>query len=109
MTKFFEKLCSHSVLKAAWHRVRQKGAAGGLDRIRISDLEPDIGKTISSIIKDLRSKKYSPVPYEKGSMPKFNEANEWRKLSEGRGVRGKRRKEKPLPPLASGPSPPLQG
>ncbi len=53
----------------------------GLDRVQVGDLEPDIGKTISGIINDLRSKKYSPVPYEKGSMPKFNEANEWRKLS----------------------------
>ncbi len=34
MPKLFNKLCSHGTLKSAWHRIRQKGARGGLDGIQ---------------------------------------------------------------------------
>ena len=81
MGELFDRLCKRSTLESAWQRVLRKNARGGLDGIQPQDLETEIEKTISLLIEDLRAKRYVPVPYAKGSMPKFNEENEWRKLS----------------------------
>ena len=59
----------------------KKGSRGGLDGVQPRDLEKDIDKTLSRLVLDLRANRYVPVPYAKGAMPKFNEENEWRKLS----------------------------
>ena len=81
MGKFFDRLCNRTTLELASRHVIKKGARGGLDGIEPHDLESHIDKTISKLIVDLRSGKYVPVPYAKGAIPKFNEKNEWRKLS----------------------------
>ena len=81
MGKFFDKLCDRSTLESAWRHVLKKGSRGGLDGVQPSDLEKDIDKTLAGLIRDLRENRYVPVPYAKGAMPKFNEENEWRKLS----------------------------
>ncbi len=81
MSCLFEKLCNPDTLLEAWQRILSKNAAGGIDGINPKDLKEDIHKTISILIDELRSHKYAPIPYIKKSIPKFNEANEWRDLS----------------------------
>ncbi len=81
MAGLFDRLCEVSTLKTAFQKVLQKNSQGGLDGVNPSDLGMDVEKVISGLADDLRRQKYVPVPYAKRTMPKFNERNEWRKLS----------------------------
>jgi len=77
----FDRIIARENLEAAWQRVLRKNAAGGVDGLSPSQIESDIEKTIDSLIKELKSSSYVPIPYAQGKIPKFNEENEWRSLS----------------------------
>jgi len=79
--EIFEKLCKRENFELAWQRVLRKNAAGGIDGLSPTGIDPNIDKTINDLIQDLRTGRYIPLPYARGQIPKFNEENEWRDLS----------------------------
>ncbi len=81
MDNLFEKIYSIDTLRAAWKHVLRKNSTGGIDDIQPDDLLPDIEKKLAELSSSLKNNTYVPVPYAKSAIPKFNEKNEWRKLS----------------------------
>lgn len=66
----FNQLCCNSTLLKAWAAVKAKGSAGGVDGKTIADVDEHIAQCISSILSDLRKKRWKPEPYLKVSIPK---------------------------------------
>lgn len=81
MGEYFDALCERSAMDAACRRVMRKKARGGLDGVEIDDQHADADKMVSALIKELRMGTYVPVPYARGAIPKFDEQNQWRKIS----------------------------
>jgi len=77
----FTTLYEHNNLETAWKHVRKKNAAGGIDGVSPEDLSAKIEKTLQTLAKELETQKYIPTPYAQAKIPKFNDKNEWRKLS----------------------------
>ena len=74
----FEKLCSERTIMNAWKHVKSKGSAGGIDGLSLSTFETDLGNNILEVTDDLKTGKWSPLPYLKVEIPK--KVKEKRKL-----------------------------
>lgn len=74
----FEKLCSERTIMNAWKHVKSKGSAGGIDGLSLTTFETDLGNNILEIIDELKTGKWSPLPYLKVEIPK--KVTEKRKL-----------------------------
>ena len=81
MDDLYNRLCSRDVLQAAWLSIRRKNAAGGVDGLRPELMDDKAGRIINEILEELIHRRYVPLPYAAGAIPKFNARNEWRNLS----------------------------
>lgn len=82
MGNYLEKIASLDNLEAAWRKVKAKNAAGGLDGVNPGDMsDNDVQRMLKSLQNELESNAYIPIPFGHTSIPKFNEAEEWRNLS----------------------------
>ncbi|MGQ9569592.1 MAG: CRISPR-associated endonuclease Cas1 [Thermodesulfovibrionales bacterium] len=66
-------------LLSAWAKVKEKGSAGGIDRVTIDTFEADLDKNIKELSGELSSYHYIPEPYQEIKIPKDD--NELRSLS----------------------------
>jgi len=75
----YEKICSTEALISAWHKIKQKGSAGGIDEISIEKFENHLSENIEELSYLLSNNRYIPEPYKEIKIPK-NE-KEFRTLS----------------------------
>ncbi|MEW6215692.1 MAG: reverse transcriptase domain-containing protein, partial [Nitrospirota bacterium] len=75
----YEKVCSVENLLSAWVKIKEKGSAGGIDRVTIEAFEADLDKNIKDLSEQLSSYHYIPEPYQEIKIPKDD--NEFRSLS----------------------------
>lgn len=69
----YDKLMIGYFLREAWKRVRANGGAAGYDEMQISDVEKyGVGKYLSEIAEELRTKTYKPEPVLRVFIPKAN-------------------------------------
>ncbi|MFN3479763.1 MAG: group II intron reverse transcriptase/maturase [Thermodesulfovibrionales bacterium] len=77
--ELYKKICRVENLLSAWTKVKEKGAAGGIDRVTIESFEADLEKNIKELSEQLSSYHYIPEPYREIKIPK--DENEFRSLS----------------------------
>lgn len=75
----YKEVCRIENLLSAWTKVKEKGSAGGIDRVTIDSFEADLEKNIKQLSERLSSYHYIPEPYQEIKIPKDN--NEFRSLS----------------------------
>jgi group II intron reverse transcriptase/maturase/CRISPR-associated endonuclease Cas1 len=66
-------------LLLAWTKVKEKGSAGGIDKVTIETFEVDLEKNLRELAEQLSSHRYIPEPYQEIKIPK--DENEFRSLS----------------------------
>ncbi|MBI5748643.1 MAG: CRISPR-associated endonuclease Cas1 [Nitrospinae bacterium] len=77
--ELYKEVCRIENLLSAWRKVKEKGSAGGIDRITIDTFEKDLEKNLKDLLEQLTSYHYIPEPYQEIRIPKDN--NEFRSLS----------------------------
>lgn len=80
MSQQWKKLCSESLLLAAWKAVRSKGSTGGIDGVTVIEFEKNIQRRLLSIADDIRSGTWKPLPYKQIEVPKGKGSDEVRPL-----------------------------
>ena len=76
----FNTLCQEATLYDAWHTVKSKGSAGGIDGVTIQEFNQDKIKQIKLLQEELQSGTWKPQPYLQISIPKTKDPNETRTL-----------------------------
>lgn len=66
----FQTLCSERHILLAWKEIKAKGSSGGIDGQTTTDFEKDLGSNIQEIIDQLKSGRWSPMPYMQIEIPK---------------------------------------
>jgi RNA-directed DNA polymerase len=69
----YDRVFRRDVLEAAWKHVGKKGKASGIDGVRAEDIlaeEDGVGKFLSEIHDELKSKRYRPSPVKRVLIPK---------------------------------------
>ena len=64
------RLSQSDLLNQAWLVVKQKGAAGGCDKVSISDFEKNFYEQIESLLTEIQQKTYCPRPYKQVAIDK---------------------------------------
>ena len=64
----------------AWRKVRNKGAAGGVDNVSLEMFEKRLPQNLDRLRKQILKGEYIPQPVKAVSIPKFNEKRELREL-----------------------------
>lgn len=77
--ELYNEVCRVETLLSAWTRVKDKGSAGGIDRVTIEAFEADLEKNLSDLSEQLSFRRYIPEPYQEVTIPKDD--NELRFLS----------------------------
>lgn len=77
--KLYKKICTIELLMSAWTKVKEKGSAGGIDRVSIKSFEAGLDHNINELSETLSSYNYIPEPYKEIKIPKDD--NEFRSLS----------------------------
>jgi group II intron reverse transcriptase/maturase/CRISPR-associated endonuclease Cas1 len=76
---FYKEIYKVENLLSAWAKVKEKGSAGGIDRVTIETFEADFNKNLRELAEQLSSYRYIPEPYQEIRIPKDD--NEFRSLS----------------------------
>ncbi|HED01046.1 MAG TPA: CRISPR-associated endonuclease Cas1 [Proteobacteria bacterium] len=77
--ELYKEICRIENLLSAWARVKEKGSAGGIDRVTIESFEDGLEKNLRELSEQLSSRHYIPEPYQEVNIPKDD--NEFRSLS----------------------------
>ncbi len=77
--ELYKEVCKIENLLSGWSKVKEKGAAGGIDSVTIESFESDLEKNIKELAEQLSSYHYIPEPYQEIKIPKDD--NEFRSLS----------------------------
>lgn len=75
----YENISSVDSLRSAWLKVRDKGSAGGIDRISVDMFENKAEANLTELAADMAAFKYIPEPYQEVKIPKDDK--EFRSLS----------------------------
>ena len=70
MGGLYDKICRLDSLMSAWQKVREKGAAGGIDNISVGVFERNIEANLKNLSYLLSAKRYIPEPYKEIKVPK---------------------------------------
>ena len=70
MGGLYDKICHLDSLMSAWQKVREKGAAGGIDNISVGVFERNIEANLKNLSYLLSAKRYIPEPYKEIKVPK---------------------------------------
>ncbi len=76
----FQLVCTESNLKEAWLKVKAKGAQGGIDGLGVADFARDEGHNLKALREELLENRYTPEPYKRIHIPKFDGTGEKRPL-----------------------------
>jgi len=76
---YFDLVCKKESLLAAWEKIKEKGASGGIDNVNIELFGKELETNISDLSAALSSNCYIPEPYKEIKIPKDN--HEFRHLS----------------------------
>ncbi|MBI4377971.1 MAG: hypothetical protein HY578_02620 [Nitrospinae bacterium] len=77
--EIYKEVCRIENLLSAWAKVKEKGSAGGIDRVTIESFEAELGKNMKELSEQLLSYHYIPEPYQEIKIPKDD--SEFRSLS----------------------------
>ncbi len=69
-TRLFERLCSATVLEAAWDTVRRNAGGPGGDRMETATMAPVAGRMLAHLQHALRGGTYRPGPLRRVTIPK---------------------------------------
>lgn len=58
----YERLLDPVVLRAARGRVHGNGGSAGIDQVTCEDFEQDLDQNLITILQEMKSGKYSPLP-----------------------------------------------
>ncbi len=75
-----DRVAELETLRAAWARVRGKGAAGGLDGMTVAEFASDAEDHLATLRADLLERRYVPQPLRQVRIPKDAEGREMRVL-----------------------------
>lgn len=64
MGELYNKVCGLENLVSAWNKVKEKGAAGGIDQISIEVFEKDLDTNLKNLSELLSIHRYIPEPYK---------------------------------------------
>ena len=79
MDSLYDKICQVENLLSAWAKVKEKGSAGGIDKVTIETFEVDLDRNLRELSEQLSTYHYIPEPYQEIKIPKDD--NEFRSLS----------------------------
>lgn len=79
-SSLFNRFISRNNFYSAWQRVRQKDAGGGVDEITVARFDHHAEQRLEKVRRDIEQERYIPQPVRSVSIPKFNDAGEWREL-----------------------------
>ncbi len=77
--ELYQKVCTLENLLSAWTRIKEKGSAGGIDKVTLQTFEIDLEKNLRDLSTQLGCHRYIPEPYQEIKIPKDD--NEFRSLS----------------------------
>ncbi|HOV89593.1 MAG TPA: CRISPR-associated endonuclease Cas1 [Syntrophorhabdaceae bacterium] len=77
--ELYKEICKIENLLSSWTKVKEKGSAGGIDKVTIETFEAELENNIKELSEQLTSYHYIPEPYQEIMIPKDN--NEFRLLS----------------------------
>jgi group II intron reverse transcriptase/maturase/CRISPR-associated endonuclease Cas1 len=77
---FLERMAGLETLRAAWTRVRNKGATGGLDGVTVEDFQREAEEHLVALRGDLLAGRYVPEPLRRVHIPKDTGTGETRVL-----------------------------
>jgi group II intron reverse transcriptase/maturase/CRISPR-associated endonuclease Cas1 len=77
--ELYKEVCKVENLLSAWTKIKEKGSAGGIDKVTIETFEVDLNKNLKELSEQLSSYHYIPEPYHEIKIPKDD--NEFRSLS----------------------------
>jgi CRISP-associated protein Cas1 len=80
MGELFDNVCAEATLFDAWRRVERKGAAGGIDRVTISEFATRLNNNLMQLRADLLAGDYIPEPFQQVGIPKSDAPGEVRTL-----------------------------
>jgi group II intron reverse transcriptase/maturase/CRISPR-associated endonuclease Cas1 len=80
MGELYKELCKIENLLSSWAKIKEKGSAGGIDRVTIQTFEADLDNNLKDLSEQLSSYHYIPEPYQEIKIPKDDD-NEFRTLS----------------------------
>lgn len=63
MNNELNSIFSNNSLLIAWHRVKGKGAGGGVDGISLSEYEANLGDNLTQLLEEVHTNLYIPEPY----------------------------------------------
>lgn len=67
----YDKVCRQDILKEAWKRVKSNGGAGGIDGVKLQDIETyGVDKLLEEIRTNLQNGAYRPQPVRRVYIPK---------------------------------------
>ena len=69
-TSLYKQLCSVNCLYSSWLSVKEKGSAGGIDKLSVKEFDLQHEKQIESLAKELENLTYIPEPYQEVQMRK---------------------------------------
>ena len=75
----YTNICRMENLLAAWAKIKEKGSAGGIDRVTIESFDANLEKNLRDLSDELTSHHYIPQPYQEIKIPKDDD--EFRSLS----------------------------
>ncbi|MEW6418846.1 MAG: CRISPR-associated endonuclease Cas1 [Nitrospirota bacterium] len=76
--ELYKEICRIENLLSAWAKVKEKGSAGGIDRVTVESFEADSEKNLRDLSEALSAYRYIPEPYKEVRIPKDD--NEFRTL-----------------------------
>ncbi len=76
----FQLICTKDNLRDAWFKVKSKKAMGGIDGIGISDFDKNAAENLKKLRDDLLRSCYTPEPYKRIYIPKYDGTTEKRPL-----------------------------
>jgi len=68
----YDRLLHERTLYEAFKRVKASKGAGGIDDQNIGDFEAKVETNIQTLVKELRDKRYNPLPVKRVEIPKGN-------------------------------------
>lgn len=77
----FKRICTFSSLFDAWHHIKKKGKAGGIDGVSIEMFDDGLDRNLEELLCSLQEGRYTPEPYERIRVPKEGKPGERRTLS----------------------------